>query len=483
MTVLTERQTTALTRRSQAWTSIPLFALVIDLALGALSALAAVEGRESTRLFDQAGDVSSTLGIVGPLAILGWLACIYLMGGYRADVFGAGPDEFKRLFNASLLAAGLLGVGCYLTKFPLSRGFFFLLFILGVPALMLGRMALRRVLQSARKRGAFGQRVLIAGGPAHIDEIAKVLSRESWLGYRVVGALTPATHTAEETASGVPVIGNADDITAMIHDDVDAVFFAGGAHTSAKDMRRTVWKLEQHDVRVVIAPSVTEISSERVQVRPVGGLPLMHIEPPTWSQAVRIGKRMFDVLGSLVLLIIFSPLFLAAALWVKGHDGGPVLFRQVRVGRNGEEFRCLKFRSMTPDAETRLEALHSQHGYEDGLFKVKDDPRVTQPGRWLRRFSLDELPQLVNVLRGEMSLVGPRPPLPLEVRSYDADVERRLHVRPGLTGLWQVSGRSDLSWEEAVRLDLYYVDNWSMLQDLNILAKTLGAVLSRRGAY
>lgn len=479
----TDRQATAFASRARSRVSVPIAALLTDLSLATLAALAAVLGRQRTLLFPQGSDVTSTLEVVGPLTILGWLLLIYLVGGYRRDLFGAGPEEFKKIVNASLLTAGLLGVGCYLTKFPLSRGFFFLLFIVGVPALLLGRMALRRTLHVARRRGALGQRVLIAGGPAHVDEIARVLRRESWLGYRVIGALTPATNTEEETPAGVPVVGNLDDVSAMTADDVDAVFFAGGAHTSGNELRKTVWQLEKHDVHVVVAPSVSEISSDRIQVRPVAGLPLMHIEPPTWSQAVRIGKRTFDLLGSVSLLVALSPLFLFAACWIKIHDGGPVLFRQRRVGRDGAEFDCLKFRSMVPEAETLLDALHVQHGYDEGLFKLKDDPRVTRPGRWLRRYSMDELPQLVNVLRGEMSLVGPRPPLPLEVRGYDADVERRLHVRPGMTGLWQVSGRADLSWEDAVRLDLYYVDNWSMLQDLNILLKTFGAVVSNRGAY
>jgi lipopolysaccharide/colanic/teichoic acid biosynthesis glycosyltransferase len=189
------------------------------------------------------------------------------------------------------------------------------------------------------------------------------------------------------------------------------------------------------------------------------------------------------VVGSLALLTAFAPLFAVAALWIKPHDRGPVLFAQERAGRDATTFRCLKLRTMVVDAEARLAELHAQTGYDGGLFKLADDPRVTRPGRWLRRYSIDELPQLVNVLRGEMSLVGPRPPLPTEVAQYERDTTRRLRVRPGMTGLWQVSGRSDLAFDEAVRLDLYYVDNWSMVQDLAILFRTLGAVLGSRGAY
>ncbi len=234
---------------------------------------------------------------------------------------------------------------------------------------------------------------------------------------------------------------------------------------------------------MIVAPSVSDVSSERVRVRPVGGLPLIHIDPPRVTDAARWGKRLFDIVGASLMLLVLAPAFLLSAAAVKLHDRGPVLFRQTRVGRNGERFACLKFRTMVVDAEGLLAQLHAFTGYSKGLFKMHDDPRITKPGRLLRRFSIDELPQLVNVLRGEMSLVGPRPPLPLEAEKYDDRDARRLRVRPGLTGLWQVSGRSDLSWDEAIRLDLYYVDNWSALQDLSILTKTVSAVLRPSGAY
>jgi exopolysaccharide biosynthesis polyprenyl glycosylphosphotransferase len=228
---------------------------------------------------------------------------------------------------------------------------------------------------------------------------------------------------------------------------------------------------------------VSDVSRQRVHVRPVGGLPLLHIDPPRHVRARRRAKRVFDVVFTCALLVAVAPVLLFIALSVKLHDQGPVLFRQTRTGRDGLEFPCLKFRTMVVDAEDRLAGLHAEQGLNGLLFKMENDPRITRPGRWLRRFSLDELPQLFNVLRGDMSLVGPRPPLPSEVAAYDGLTRRRLHVRPGMTGLWQVSGRSDLSWTEAIRLDLYYVDNWSMVQDVSILAKTLGAVLGSRGAY
>ena len=482
MTTLSEQAArVAVRRRSRLLGTLPVAALLLDLIVVVLATGLAVLGRSHLMIFNGPADVSSGLYVAGPLIVVGWLAMIYLVGGYKSDVFGAGTDEYKRVLNGTLLAAGLVGIGCYLSQFSLSRGFYLLLFVIGAPVLLLTRLGLRRAVYAARLRGNLTQRVLIAGSPSHVDEIAAVLHRERWLGYDVVGALTPENDVRLMTDSGIRVLGNADDVSAMT--EVDVVFFAGGSDTSARQMRRIVWELEQHDVQLVVAPSVSETSSDRVRVRPVGGLPLMHLDPPTWSNAARIGKRTFDLVGSLALLVAFSPVFLVSVLAIKLHDRGPVLFRQTRTGRHGDEFSCLKLRTMVPDAESRLAALHASSGYDAGLFKLKDDPRVTGPGSWLRRYSIDELPQLVNVLRGEMSLVGPRPPLPHEVERYGEGISRRLHVRPGMTGLWQVSGRSDLSWEEAIRLDLYYVDNWSMLQDVAILSRTAGAVFGSRGAY
>jgi exopolysaccharide biosynthesis polyprenyl glycosylphosphotransferase len=463
--------------------ALPAIAFLLDVLVLVTAGTVAAVGREELSVFGSTRVVDS-LGIAGPLMLIGWLAAIHVAGGYRHNIFGAGTDELKRVANSSMMAAGAVGVACYLAKFPLSRGFFLLSFGIGIPALLLGRVVLRRALHTARRRGKLQQRVVIAGSRAHIDEVASVLHREPWLGYRVVGALTPAYDLSEETKFGIPVLGNADEATSIVKGSrADVIFFAGGALGSAGQMRKVVWDLEDHDVQVIVAPSVTDISSDRVRVRPVGGLPLMHIEPPTAMEAARWGKRLFDIVGSTALLVAFSPLFLLATVRILSHDGGPVLFRQTRVGRDGRSFSCLKFRTMVPDAEALLARLHEERGYEQGLFKLEDDPRITGPGHWLRRFSIDELPQLVNVLRGDMSLVGPRPPLPLEVARYESDTHRRLRVRPGMTGLWQVSGRSDLSWSEAVRLDLYYVDNWSMLQDVSILTKTFGAVFGSRGAY
>jgi exopolysaccharide biosynthesis polyprenyl glycosylphosphotransferase len=443
-----------------------------------------------------AGVIRMGLGITGapleiasihaaPVIAVTWLASIGMLGGYRERFFGAGMTEYKAVVNATFLTVGVTGVGAYLLQFALSRSFFVLVFPLGVVGLVVSRRLLRRAIHRARRAGAMGHDALLVGAPSNVDEIASVLSRESWLGYRVLGALVPVEDTNEETVRGVPILGTPEQATEVIGlMGADVVFLVGGTRTSAAEIKDLVRALEHDNVQVIVAPSVTDVASDRITVRPVAGLPLVHIDPPRYNRARQRAKRAFDVLAAFALILAIAPLMLAIALWIKIYDRGPVMFQQTRTGLDGEEFPCLKFRSMVTDAEARLADLHEAEGYDGvGMFKAKHDPRVTAPGRLLRRLSLDELPQLFNVVRGEMSLVGPRPPLPSEVATYDPATRRRLHVRPGITGLWQVSGRSDLSWDETVRLDLYYVDNWSMLQDLAILLRTFKAVLGSKGAY
>ena len=463
---------------------MPATTAILDAVLIAVAGGVGVLGRPYLTPLADGSDIYEAVGVAGPIMLLGWLTSIAVLGGYREEVFGAGADEYKRVLRASLFASGFSTVVFYLAKFDLSRSFFLLTYGLGLPLLLIGRFLLRRLLYAARRRGLLTRTVLVAGTGSHIDDIARVLSRDSFLGYRVLGALTPDGDPADETASGVPVLGTASEAP-RIADEVgaDVLCFAGGSVGSAAMMREMFWTLERQQVSVIIAPSVTDVSSERVAIRPIGGLPLIHVDPPTWSDASRWGKRLFDVLGSLAIMVLLAPVLAFVAVRVALHDRGPVLFGQTRIGRHGEPFECLKFRTMLVAAESMIESLQAEQNASALLFKDKDDPRITGPGRWMRRFSFDELPQLFNVLRGDMSLVGPRPQVAAEVELYDHAMSRRLHVRPGMTGLWQISGRSDLTAEEAMRLDLYYVDNWSMMQDLSILAYTAGAVISSRGAY
>ena len=411
-----------------------------------------------------------------------WIILLAACGSYSLAHLQTGASEYQRVGAATAFTAGALSITCYLADIELSRTYFVLVFSFGLPALLVGRFIRRQVLNRLRARGIMPSQVILAGSTRHVDDIAAVLRRERWLGYSVIGALTP--EDIVETPRGIPVLGRVRDTADLVQDlDLYAVVFTEGAFPSSADFRRMAWELEQHSIEMIVVPALTDISAERITPRPVAGLPLVFVERPQAQQAGRWVKRLFDIVGSSILLLLAAPIVAITALAVKIEDRGPVFFRQVRVGRFGNEFTCLKIRSMCVNAEERLAELAARNEGAGVLFKMTRDPRITRVGQLIRRFSIDEIPQFWNVLRGDMSLVGPRPALPREVAQYDPDAARRLQVRPGLTGLWQVSGRSNLSWDDTVRLDLYYVDNWSVMQDLMILARTAKAVLGSSGAY
>jgi exopolysaccharide biosynthesis polyprenyl glycosylphosphotransferase len=281
----------------------------------------------------------------------------------------------------------------------------------------------------------------------------------------------------------VPVVGDLDSVGDVVkQDDYRIVAVCPTPGWTPRRLHHLAWHLEDAPAELVVDPGLMEVAGPRLHVEPVDGLPLLRLTRPAFSGISWVVKQLLDRLGSALALLLVAPLLLAIAIGVK-LDGGPVLFRQTRVGQHGREFSMLKFRSMVVDAEQRLADLGPRNEGAGPLFKMRRDPRVTRVGSILRRFSLDELPQLLNVLTGAMSLVGPRPPLPSEVATYGRDAQRKLVVKPGLTGLWQVSGRSELSWEQSVRLDLRYVENWNLALDALILWKTVGAVINSRGAY
>ncbi len=429
--------------------------------------------------WDQRGDLPWWLFASLPLV---WLLMLVAFGAYSLPHLRSGVEEYQRVATASLTLAGGIGIGCYLLNQELSRTFFVLTFLGGVMLLLMLRHGRRRIFNRLRTRGVLVSPVVVAGTPAHIDAISRVLRRERWLGYDIVGALT--TTDTDETPGGLPVLGTVEDVSDLVRRmPLRAVIFAEGSFPDGQQFKRIAWEMEKVATQMIVVPAVSDISAGRLATRPVGGLPLVHVERPHAAEASRWGKRAFDIVGSIALLLMSAPVVALAALAIKLEDGGPVFFKQVRVGRWGQQFECFKMRSMVTDAEARKAALESANEGAGVLFKMAKDPRVTKVGAFIRRFSVDELPQFLNVLRGDMSLVGPRPALPREVALYDRDTIRRLDVRPGLTGLWQVSGRSDLPWDETVRLDVYYVDNWSMMQDVVIIARTARAVLSSRGAY
>ncbi len=462
-----------------------LWLALVDLVLLVIVTFTAIYLRQAVPGFRNEGrDVDQLVAPIAAGLIPAWLALFALAGTYERRWLGSGPQEFKRVLNMSLLVAALLGVTAYLFDYPLSRGFFIFLFSIGIPLLLLGRWVMRRVLHVALSSGKFNTRVLVAGEQSHVDDLLRVIERNRWLGYRPVGLLMRNHEQGMEAPGGLPVLGTPRDaVTAIEASQADAVVFAEGSFSRAHDFNRLARALEDVDAQTIVVPALTDISASRMTVRPVAGIPLVHVERPTAARATAWTKRVFDIFGASVAILLSWPIMLAVALAIKLDDGGPILFRQVRVGTKGKEFECLKFRSMVVNAEELKAELMAKNEADGALFKMEDDPRITRVGGFIRRYSLDEFPQFFNVLFGDMSLVGPRPALPSEVQTYKSHVLRRLDVRPGITGLWQVSGRSDLDWDETVRLDLYYVDNWSMLQDIAILLRTVRVVLLGSGAY
>lgn len=332
-------------------------------------------------------------------------------------------------------------------------------------------------------------RLMLLGGPGAVAHLAASLKRSKQAGYLPVAAYTPGAtdKSVAEQNSGLPVLGHSAD-TSSILDAIescgaDAVAISAGVQLHPQALRHLGWELASRNIGLIMAPALTDVAGPRIHTQQVAGLPLMHVTTPTLEGGQRVAKRLFDIAISGVLIIIASPIMALLALVITLDSRGPVLFRQERIGIGGAPFKMLKFRSMVVDAEAQLAKLADRNEANGVLFKIKNDPRITRVGGVLRRYSLDELPQLFNIFAGSMSLVGPRPPLPQEVAAYEHDVRRRLLVKPGLTGLWQVSGRSNLSWQDSVRLDLYYVENWSLAGDLVIILRTVRAVFFSTGAY
>jgi exopolysaccharide biosynthesis polyprenyl glycosylphosphotransferase len=426
--------------------------------------------------------------LVAPALIGVWLVALRMQRCYDDKVIGYGAEEYRRVLAASFKLAAATAIGLYLLDIGVSRGFLGISFLAGMLTLVAGRFAVNRRLHLARALGrGWSRRVLVVGDAAHVVELVQQLRRGKATGYQVVGACIPDALWAPQPQrlGDVPVVGSFRTIvTAAGAVGADTVAVAASGELTAGRLRRLGWQLEGTEIDLVVTPALAEVAGPRIHTQPVAGLPMIHVEAPEFRGGRKLVKGLSDRALAATALLLVAPLCLVVAVAIKLTSRGPVLFRQTRVGRGGREFQVLKFRTMVAGAHAMRDILADRNEKNDGLlFKIRNDPRVTLVGRWLRRWSLDELPQLANVVSGQMSLVGPRPPLPEEVARYDGDVARRLLVKPGITGLWQVSGRSDLSWEDGVRLDLYYVENWSLAADLVILCKTVGAVIRQRGAY
>jgi exopolysaccharide biosynthesis polyprenyl glycosylphosphotransferase len=425
--------------------------------------------------------------LVSPALVVVWLVALRLFHCYDDRVIGYGVEEYRRVVSTTFKLAAAIAITLYLLDVGVSRGFLAISFGTGMVTLVTGRLLANKRLHRARGRGGgWSRRVLVVGDAAHVTELVHQLRRGAYTGYQVVGACIPEALWAPESQriGDVPVVGTFRTIlTDAVAVGADTVAVTASGELTASRLRRLGWQLEGTEIDLVVAPALTDVAGPRIHTKPVAGLPMIHVEAPEFRGGRKVVKELVDRTLALGVLLLASPLCLLIAVAIKLNSRGPVLFRQTRIGRGGREFNLLKFRTMVNGAHMMRNIL-ADHNETDGLlFKMRNDPRVTRVGRWLRKWSLDELPQLVNVALGQMSLVGPRPPLPEEVARYDGDVARRLLVKPGITGLWQVSGRSDLAWLDGIRLDLFYVENWSLTTDLLILWKTLGAVVRGRGAY
>ncbi|UNX54346.1 sugar transferase [Georgenia sp. TF02-10] len=408
-------------------------------------------------------------------------AAVWAHGGYAPDRTATGPAEDKAVLRAGTVVALAAVALSHLTALDAPPALPLLAPVAAVAVMVLGRLVLRAQVRRARRHGRLLRPTLVAGDAAAVGGVLAALREDRGLGLDPVGLCTTGpvdTHAA----AGVPVLGSLPDLPQLVAEAGAEVLLVHDAALPAAELRRLTWLMEGSGVELMLAPNLLEVAAGRVTVQAAGGATLLRVRTGATRRQVRT-KAAVDRLAGAAALLLAGPVLLVCAAAVRLTSPGPALYRQTRVGVDGAPFTMLKLRTMSVDADRRLAELAAADEGNGVLFKIRRDPRVTPLGRVLRRYSLDELPQLINVVRGEMSLVGPRPPLPHESEKYDTTERRRLKVRPGLTGLWQVSGRSDLSWPDTVRLDLRYVDNWSPAGDLGILGRTVGAVLGGRGAY
>jgi exopolysaccharide biosynthesis polyprenyl glycosylphosphotransferase len=412
--------------------------------------------------------------------LLAWMWALSLADSRSDRIVGSGSSEYIRIVSVSTRLFGMIAILAFLLRVDVARGYLLISFPVGIGLLLIERWVWRRWLVAERLHGGWSANVLLVGSPASVAQIAEALQRDPGAGYRVVGACIP-DGVAGRTVPGtdIPVCGDIGGVLSTLDAvDADTVAVTSTDELPPSGVKRISWALEADRRHLILAPSIADIVGPRIHTRPVAGLPLIHVETPRYSKGQRFLKRAADITVGSLGLVVLAPLMAALALTIRSTTRGPAFFSQTRIGLDGRPFRMLKFRTMVTDAEERLSGIeHLGDAGNEVLFKMIEDPRVTSIGRILRRYSLDELPQLVNVLTGSMSLVGPRPPLPREVARYADHVHRRFMVKPGITGLWQVSGRSSLSWAESVRLDLSYVDNWTLAGDIVILLRTARAAL------
>ncbi len=407
------------------------------------------------------------------LLLISWNFFLWFTNSRDVKTLGFGADEYKRIVNATFLSFTLIAITSYIFKLEISRSFTLITYSLGLTFLFILRRVLRRRLLKARLEGRYISRVMLLQS-TEVDLVESRLNAAQHAGFRIVYRYLL---NENKTLNLTEIVKKANE------NNCDQIMIGQSAVISAVELRKLGWALEDTNIDLVVAPAVTEIAGPRLKVSNVEGLPLLHLEQPAFSGLARVTKRILDLFVSIFGLILISPFLLLIALVIKSFDKGPIIYRQKRIGKGNKEFFVYKFRTMITGSHSLRSEVMSNTAKDPRLAKNPNDPRVTKPGSFLRRWSFDEIPQLINVIRGEMSLVGPRPPLAEEVSRYEKSETRRLLVTPGLTGLWQVSGRSELDWEDAVRLDLYYVENWSLTLDLLIILRTAAAVWRGEGAY
>ena len=438
----------------------------------------------SQRVANNAATVSVPYWVATAALFVLWLAVLKLQGTRSARVIGSGFAEYTRVADASFRLFGLVGITALLFQFLPARGYIVTAFPIGVALVVASRWAWRQWLRKQRSQGRNLIRVLLVGAPASVEHVHSEFKRRKYLGFEIVGACLPPRFTKGGTDLPVDHLGDFEQVAQIARRErVHAVALAGSEDLTPDDVRRIGWKLESTGVDLMVAPAITEVAGTRIHTRPVGGMPLMYVDSPSYEGGKKVAKTVIDFGVAWIGIVLAFPIMLATAIGVKVTSPGPIFFRQQRIGLNGQAFDVYKFRSMRIGADAELAGLLQEQGTADKpLFKVDNDPRITRFGTFIRKFSLDELPQLINVIKGEMSLVGPRPQRAEEVALYDNAAGRRLLVKPGITGLWQVSGRSDLSWEDTIRLDLYYAENWSLVDDFVIMLWTVKTVLQSQGA-
>lgn len=412
-----------------------------------------------------------------PVVVPAVFAMLHLYDAYRYTP----AEEFRRIImGVSLVITGLVTFSFLLKLNPSGGPWPAASLALAVVLALATRHAWHIYIGRVKAGGGLSFATILVGSNSEAKRLAALMEKPAF-GFRAIGAVYSAA--ADRVETGVPLLGPIADLRDLIKQERAECVFVASSAMSAEEMTHVTKAVRLEGVEVRVTATLPQVLSSRLSVQPLAGVTALSLRPVRLTGPQALAKRIFDLAISGAGVVLLSPFLLAIAVAVKATSSGPVLYRQRRVGQRGRPFTMLKFRTMRTGADSEIDRLRTQHGVSDLMFKLRDDPRVTSAGHLLRRFSLDELPQLINVLRGEMSLVGPRPPLPEEVTAYEDWQFDRLEVPPGLTGLWQVSGRSELSFEECVRLDLFYIENWSLAYDLFILAKTLPVLLSQRGAF